>query len=196
MGYRRGLGVFWIGVTALVGGGCGIGAADETVDLAEARRFDSYRVYYVGREFHGQELEPYGAKESPPDSRATVWFFVYGHCEPDEFPEGEGGCAPPLQIHNYSVCTRRPTFEYASRTFKVGEAMVVEDGEGRLELATGTTMITIGGDKALVHAAVRSLRTVREARPGPLPPAVPGALQGTLPCQHISEKALARQQRR
>lgn len=193
MSWLRRIVVACIGLAALALGGCGGGAADETPSLANVKRFQSYRVYYAGEEVAGQQLEPFEAEEALPDSRATDWFFVYGDGEADDFPEGEGGCYPPLQIHNYSVCTRSPDLADAKRTIEIRGATVAEDWEGRLELAAGATTITIGArERKVALAAARSLRGVRETRPGRLPPPVPGALEGTLPCQHIPTKQLTR----
>jgi len=191
MAWIRRFGVSFLGLAALALGGCAGGAADETPSLADVKRFQSYRVYYAGEEIAGQPLEPFVAEEAPPDSRATVWFFLYGHCEADEFPEGEGGCGPPLQIHNYSVCARRAGFAGARRILHIRGAKVAEGLLGELEFSTGTTTITIGAaERTLALDALRSLRPVRGTAPGRLPPPVPGALEGTLPCQHVPRKQL------
>jgi hypothetical protein len=188
MAFLRRIGVPLIGVAALLLGGCGgdgVDDGDEALVLANARHFESYRVYYAGTEVAGQPLEPLGTGVGP-DSRATSWFFIYGHCDADDFPAGEGGCQPPLQIHNYSVCERRPDLADARRRLEIRGVPVAESPEGGLELTTGATTITIGAtERTLALAAVRGLRAVREARPGPLPAAIPGSLQGTLPCRHI-----------
>jgi hypothetical protein len=134
-------------------------------------------------------LEEVVGPGTPGGTRASVWFFLYGTC--DDFPEGEGGCQIPMQIHNYSVCARQPDFAYARRTLKIRGVKVAEDMEGRLEFSTGTTTITIGArERTVAVATVRSLRTVRQSRPGALPQPIPGALEEKLPCQHVPEKEL------
>lgn len=175
-----------IGVLCLALSGCG----DEAPSLTDVKRFESYRVYYAGGEVAGEPLvEALG--DSSTNTRANAWVFIYGRCDADDFPEGEGGCYPPLQIHNYSVCTRRPDLSSARRVFDIRGAKVGEDFEGRLELSTGATTITVGArERKVALAPVRSLRTIRGARPRHFAPSIPGALEATLSCQHVPRKSL------
>jgi hypothetical protein len=189
MSFLRRLGASSASVTVLALCGCGGVAADEGPSLTDAKRFRSFPVYYAGEEVAGEPLEEVLGPDAPEDTRANVWVFVYGTC--DDFPEGEGGCYPPMQIHNYSVCVRHPDFAYARRTFKIRGVKVAEDAEGRMEFSTGTTTITIGArERAVAIATIRSLRSVHQTRPGRLPPPIPGSIEGKLPCQHVPEKDL------
>jgi hypothetical protein len=189
MPFLRRLAVSMIGAAAMVFAGCSAAAEDPQEALAEAKRFRSYPVYYAGEEVAGQTLSTILGPKAPLDGRRYSWVFIYGDC--DDFPEGEGGCYPPMQIHNHSVCTDLPDFAYARRTLKIRGVRVAEDGEGRLEFSTGTTTVTVGArDRKVAIATIRNLRTVHQVRPGRLPPPIPGALQGKLPCQRVPEKEL------
>jgi hypothetical protein len=155
--------------------------------LKEARRFDAYPVYYAGKEVAGFPLV-YATGEDrqiDPDSRSSAWFFVYGHCVD---PPDEGGCAPPVQIHSYSTCERwagGSTYGHRLYDFRGTKARWggVDIGNS-MEIFTGRTTVTIGGDPEVVKAAARALRLVDSGQPpASLPPPVPGSLAGKLPCQ-------------
>ena len=100
-------------------------------------------------------------------------------------PEGEGGCPLPLEIQNWSICTRFPAL-YPGPTPKTESVRGAETlrAGGGLDVYTGRTAVVIfgqGDDKARV---VEDLRTVANgAEPKSLPPPVAGALEGKLACQ-------------
>ena len=173
-------------ILILILSGC---AAAKAPSLDEAKRFDSYSVYYAGGEVAaskdavGFPLEK--ASGSGPDQRSSTWAFIYGDCDP---PTGDRGCAPPLQIQNFSTCARwaggvnqgKPLYGFRGAKAR---------GTGRglsnpIEIFTGTTTVVIFAPRpALAKAAASALRNVRNARPSPFPPPAPGSLSGKLPCQ-------------
>lgn len=166
------------------------GCGDDEISLAEVEKFDAYPLYYAGDEVAGHELEEiFGAEEwqRDPDQRSVGFVFIYGTCEPAE-PSGLDGqsCAPPIQIQVHSVCgSHLGPSRGEERTFALRGARAVA-GDGGVEIFTGRTSVDIfaGGDPRLIKAVVRSLRQVGEAAPAErLPPPVPGAVHGRLPCQ-------------
>ena len=149
----------------------------EAPSLKEAREFSAFSVYYFGDSAVGRPLEEVlGDPEHQEKARDTAWVFIYGKCE--DPPEGEGGCAP-LQVHNYSTCIwaginePRPDKLFDFRGAKAQWHWY------DLEVFTGHTAIKIGGGpRKLLLRAAQSLRDVRQARAGRLPPLDPGALSG------------------
>jgi hypothetical protein len=186
LGPRRRVGVLqvaWLSVAAFIFSGCG---AEGPPTLSEVRGFHAFHVYYVGAEIEGQELGSFGMGEIRNHPHSESWVFIYGHCDPP--PTGEGGCPPPLQIHNDNVCSRwaglfnqqLPLYDFRGAKARGGGGGI----ENSMEIFTGHTTVTIGTEEPkLAAAAARQLRDVREGRPTRLPPPAPGSLQGQLPCQ-------------
>jgi hypothetical protein len=151
------------------------------------REFRAYPVYYSGESVDGHSLrEVLGDPTLQENKRDTVWILIYGKCED---PPDEGGCPYPLQIHSYSTCTRWAAQLHRNprRLFNLRGAKATrlfQGGGAALELFTGRTTITISAtDQNILDAAVRSLRTVHQKHPAPLPPPAPGSLEGELACQ-------------
>lgn len=181
MSFLRLLRIVCLGLAATLLSGC----ADEAPSLNEARKFDAYRVYYAGKEVAGFPIVYATGEDGQIDQRSSAWFFVYGHCVD---PPAEGGCSPPVQIHNYSVCDRwAGVSTYGHRLYDFRGAKARWGGVdigGSMEIFTGRTTVTIGGGSNLVKAAARALRLVDNGQPqAHLPPPVPGSLAGKLPCQ-------------
>lgn len=117
--------------------------------------------------------------------RSPAWFLVYGRWID---PPDEGGCAPPLQIHNYSVCdrwagvrnpARQPLYNLRGAKARLGKA-----GERRMDIFTGRTTVTLSEEPNLVRPAALVLRPVDEAKgPARLPHPASGTLAGKLPGQ-------------
>lgn len=167
-------------------------ATADAPDLSNLRGFRAFPVYYAGDSVAGLPLEEVlGDPDQFADQRDLTWFFIYGHCED---PPAEGGCPYPLQIHDYSTCKRWASlFEHTGHPFDFRGAKAYRHKEERLiqlEIFTGATTVTVSGENArVIDAAARALRTVRQGRPAPLPPPVPGSLNGELPCQGKAQKA-------
>jgi hypothetical protein len=148
------------------------------------RKFSAYEVYYSGASVDGNSLdEVIGDPDAHKDQRDAVWFLLYGECKD---PPPEGGCQIPLQIHNYSTCTRWA--DPGSKLFTrrgAKAANVFGTGPAALVIYTGRTTVTVTAtSKKILASAVKALRDVREPAPSPLPPPAPGSLEGRLPCQH------------
>jgi hypothetical protein len=166
-------------------------ATADAPDLGAARGFRAFPVYYAGDSVAGLPLEEVlGDPSQVERKRDLTWYFVYGRCEN---PPSEGGCPYPLQIHDYSTCKRwAGLFEQQGRLVDFRGAKAIRSREERriqLEIFTGRTTVTISGEGAkVIEAAARALRTVQQGRPSPLPPPVPGSLEGELPCQANGQK--------
>lgn len=170
------------GASLIVISGCSEFGANDEPSLRKVRAFDGYRVYYAGGEVVGRPITSILGEAEEKDPGSGAWVFIYGRCENP--PEGEGGCAP-FQIHNYSTCSRwagRLNQGSPLRPFRGAKARYLPPGY-TVEIFTGRTTITIGGDPKMLKAALRQLRGVHQSKPSRLPPPAPGSLSGKLPCQ-------------
>jgi hypothetical protein len=148
------------------------------------RKFSAYEVYYSGLAVDGNSLkEVIGDPDAHKDQREAAWFLLYGECKD---PPPEGGCQIPLQIHNYSTCTRWA--DPGSKLFNLRGARaahVFGRGPAALVIYTGRTTVTVTAEnKEILDSAVKALRDVRQTAPSRLPPPAQGSLEGRLPCQH------------
>lgn len=164
------------------------GCEGDGISLAEVKRFDAYPLYYAGDAVAGHQLEEIVGEEDwerNPDQRSVGFTFIYGTCE---IPEGssDGGCAPPAQIQVSSICDRHlGLYRGNEGAFDFRGAKAAANGGG-LEVFTGrtTAVIFARGDRDMIKAVARQLRQLgRATTPKRLPPPVPGAVQGKLPCQ-------------
>jgi hypothetical protein len=156
-------------LTALAAG-CG---NDEPKPLGAHAKSRDFTVYYAGDSFAGNRLRP---QEDGNDAerRPRSVDFLYGDCEP---PEGEGGCALPLEIENEHACGRtgRRQGRGAERHLRIRGAPAAVFGENDLlEVYTGdaTVRIHADGDLLVMRRAADALRSV-DGRVGPhdrLPP--------------------------
>jgi hypothetical protein len=133
-----------------------------------------------------------------PDSMMRPHFTsaIYGTCDPSG---SDVGCHPPLEVQTWPACERSP----ADYTFGEPEAPVVLApsqifqvrgvtarfyGSDRLELSTGdVTVVLFGTSQQLLVSAAKAIRTSSDSPDSvpagqALPPPVPGAESGTLPC--------------
>jgi hypothetical protein len=172
-------------VALLVLAGCGESGSGEPeesgVDLDQARSFDDYTLYYLGESFRGLPLTFAGLGPGSGTGLRRSWSFIYGDCTP---PAGsDGGCAPPLEVQNWSICTRFPAL-YPGPTPNTSPMHGAETlpAGGGLDVYTGETTVVIFGQEG--SAAVESLtRLEDETVPGELPAPAAGSLEGQLPCQ-------------
>jgi hypothetical protein len=167
--------------------------------LGEARAYRRFSVYYAGDKVAGLSLSavnlhpltaPAGTPTAPKIRRAggvSSFDFEYGSCV---IPPGvEGSCSLPLSIQVYPACARYPTlygggFPVPKKTRIRGVPAAYFEGGYRLEIQTGASTIVIFGRRSVMRAAVAALEGLNvKVRPGQkLPPPVPGALDGSLPC--------------
>lgn len=171
-------------VASLALGAC---ATEAAPSLSEFKRFRAYPVYYPGDSVGGFSIrEVLGDPSRYEDKRDTVWVLIYGHCQD---PPDEGGCPYPVQVHNYSACTRwAAQLHRAPRLFDFRGAKAIrlfQGGGAGWEIFTGRTTVTISAEShRLLHLTARALRTAQQKHPSPLPPPAPGSLSGDLPCQN------------
>ena len=158
---------------ALLAGGCGTGhpkviAAGE---LAEAKLFPYYRVYWVGPSF---ENHPLAAVDGLRSYINTVGDSVYyGDCVQSKGIFGGGSCLLPLQVTTviyrlHSNATLGPQHNIVVR----GVPATVYDEGRSIELYTGRVAVDIFSD-TYAHA----LRAANEL----LPLNAPGSASGRLP---------------
>lgn len=159
--------------------GCGGGAGSGGASLGEARDFAAYRIYYAGEE----------VAEFPLEHISEGWSFSYGDCDQPSGLFAEGGCAPPLQIQNFAICSRPPgalTGPFDTFAFR-GTRAHWRRGTGFEIFAGDTTVVIFGNRGPDVKAAARQLREVHQAAaPVRLPPPPPGAMRGGLDCPQRS----------
>lgn len=172
----RTIGVFALGLLCgLVLCACAL--ADEP-DLSEVRAFDNFPIFYAGDSIG--EIPLREVLGDPGQQEDTTWVFLYGQCED---PPADAGCAPPLQIHSYSVCVwARLGQPKADGLFRFRGAKAKWAGTDVLEILTGRTAVKISGRHDLVSKAGRLLRNVRQEQPRRLPAPAPGIFSGKLSC--------------
>lgn len=120
-------------------------------------------LYWLGPYFAGMPLT-----STPDEHRYST--FVYGDCE---LPEGEGGCAPPAQIQNWSACARNPLridiVPYQVFALRGGGMVSVYEGS-RAEVATGDRNVVVFAERELIGAALLRLRLESQSGPEALAP--------------------------
>jgi hypothetical protein len=120
-------------------------------------------MYWLGPSFAGLRLT-----DTPYQS------FEYGECE---FPEGEGGCSPPVRVDNATSCTSNPirANRLAKEVFLVrGGGIAVAKGEVEgVEVGTGRQAVSVWtAEPEVLGAALREVRRRPEAGPEPFSPPV------------------------
>jgi hypothetical protein len=199
----------WVGTTALVAlclVGCGEATAERdsgrqlegNFSVEGARGLEGFPVYYAGASVAGLPLTsverspitaPPGtsvAKKLRAEADISSVDFFYGSCIG---AEGEG-CNIPLVIQVWPACARYPALygglgsPVPSKATIRGVPAAYFEGGYRLEIQSGASTIVIFGRRDRMQTAVEALRGLNvDVKPGePLPPPVPGALDGTLPC--------------
>jgi hypothetical protein len=168
--------------------GCGDSPAAGGISLDTVKEFHDYPVYYAGGEVAGHPLESIDEEDAwgrNGKTGRTGFTFYYGDCDPPDGLFAEGGCAPPVQIQNYSICDRNlGMYRGKQKVRDVRGAKGATNGGG-LEIFTGRTTVVIFAidEPSLVGPAIRRLRRVgKDAPPSRLPPPVPGGVWGKLPC--------------
>jgi hypothetical protein len=161
------------------------GCGEEGPTLSEVEKFDAYPLYYAGGEIAGNKLDDISGEDNwqrNPDQQSVGFTFFYGTCEL------EGGdhpsCSPPIQIQVSSICDRHlGLYRGRPEVFDLRGAKASANGGG-LEIFTDRTAVVIFGERKLFKPAIQQLRRLgQDTPPSRLPPPVPGALRGKLPCQ-------------
>jgi hypothetical protein len=181
---QRGIGLCASAFAGLVLVGATGGAAAAraiSFELRSLRALDP--IFFAGDRTEGIPLETVLRRS---DSAEYV-SFVYGDC----VPEGDAGCAPPIEIQVWPACRRYLALYDSSygpdldRVTVRGVPAAVLDGGTRLELQTGRSTIVVFADSSQrLSRIAKSLRSLdaRTAPGVPLPPPAPGAADGQLAC--------------
>jgi hypothetical protein len=147
-------------------------------DAEPARRFDRFKLYYVG-ESYGDWPITHVSKLRAFDR--PWWSFVYGECTPPP----DGGCLPPLEIQDWSACVRflaRYPGHLESFPFRGAKAAWVPSA-GSFEVYTGRTTVVIFADDHRRQVGRALLNVRADMLPNHLKPPAPGAIRGHLRCQ-------------
>lgn len=168
-------------VVGIAGGGCAIGE-DIAADLETAAEFDGFPFYWLGDEF--EDLEVSNVALGGPAVGLT-----YGTCR----PTGGHGCAAPLQIQIFPLCSHLDVVA-ANRIWARRQIRGAPVGafDGAPVMFTRRTQIKVyrgeGSDPGLPLRALEALRSLNDLEPtigvvGTIPPPAPGVLEGTAPCR-------------
>ena len=157
-------------------GGCVFEPASPP-DVAAARGFDRFPLYWLGEEFEGVPLVHVEAR---PESEIVT--FVYGDCDPPG--HDEGGCSPPLQIQIMALC---PHLEIVRVPASANEPTIrgapVGRADGAPVLLTKEVQIRAyrgqGVGAGIARRALAALRSVNDVAPvvdedDPVPACAPG----------------------
>jgi hypothetical protein len=122
----------------------------------ESGKLSESQLYWLGPYFAGLRL-----------TEVRYQSFEYGECE---FPEGEGGCTPQVQVQNETSCALNPirVDSLARRVFLVrggGLAVEYEPPEG-LQVGTGRQTVSVfTSEPEVLGAALREVRRRSEVGP-------------------------------
>jgi hypothetical protein len=170
-----------------LGGASPIGGVELPSDgfgIEDARAFTEFPLFNAGEQVDGLQLTAILRR----DDAASFVSFVYGDCTAGD----DAGCAPPVEIQVWPACRRNlhlydsrlPGTPLPERTRVRGvPAGFFEDGL-RLELQTvRSTIVVFGDSRGRVRRVAAALRALgRPPTSAPLPPPVPGAVEGALSC--------------
>ncbi|MDQ3895212.1 MAG: hypothetical protein M3292_11240 [Actinomycetota bacterium] len=162
-------------------------------DVAAARQFQGFPLYWVGERFEKWELRAVKLPGSSPGF-ATL---IYGDCDvqdPDGFFGAEGGsCTPPLSIQISPLCfhldvaARAPVWK--RRTIR--GAPVGSSDSAPVLFTRGAQVKVYRGQRSDPGLAMRALRSIRSLnavspvveRTGAIPPPDRRVLDGSRPCR-------------
>lgn len=160
----------------------------------------NFRLFSLGEEFEGHRLTAVLRECGPvhPDEmdgmswRGNSVSYIYGECDP---PDGEGGCAAPVEVQVWPSCERnhgdygrnRPRLE----TRRGVSTARVDRGT---EIYAESTVVIFAADRRLADRAVAAVQpSPRGAIPNALPPEIQpaarlprpssGALEARMSCR-------------
>ncbi|HUR86781.1 MAG TPA: hypothetical protein VMY78_15705 [Solirubrobacteraceae bacterium] len=126
-------------------------------DVRAAQRAAAQPLYWAGRTVDGRPLTAISRSEG----RVS---FLYGTCE----PSGDSGCGAPVSIQTTSICDRNALTvdgpPLSSRRVRGVVARV--DAEGTVEVAAGTSSVTVFTNGARADRVLTALRPVEGALRG------------------------------
>jgi hypothetical protein len=90
---------------------------------------------------------------------AVAFSYIYGSCDASG---GDGGCAPPLELQNWSICRRHPLEidRIPLRISRMRGVPVIDYGDA-LEVLTGRTDVVVFADAGRARRVVAALRPAR-----------------------------------
>ncbi|MDQ3724372.1 MAG: hypothetical protein M3335_00540 [Actinomycetota bacterium] len=143
---------------------CGALLAPAASGLAGAGSQDPEERWWLGPYFAGMRLTA-----TPGETGGA---FVYGDCE---LPEGEGGCAPPVQVQTTSSCARNPIGldRIPREVFLLRGGGLAAVYELMADVGTGRQTVTVfSSELELMGAALREVRARSHSAPQLLAPPV------------------------
>jgi hypothetical protein len=163
-------------------------SSDQHRDIAAARRFAAFPLYWVGSRFETWDLAAIQGLDAPHWSVS----FIYGECTPagGEQPS----CAPPFEIQVSPLCRHLEVVasDPVWGTRRVRGAPVGRSPDGAPVLLSRRTQVKVyrgeGSDPGLPIRVLRALRSINRAPPsigaeGRIPGPAPGVLAGTRSCR-------------
>jgi hypothetical protein len=157
---------------------CGCGASQppaiSSLELAEARSFPYYTLYWVGETFAHRPLTAAdGVEGYKPKDGDSIY---YGDCVSGGSILGSGGCLLPLKVSTaiYALHSNVDLGPQRNTVLRGVPAAIFDDGRA-IELYTGRLMVDVYSSSATrALAAVKLLRPINAAASSsaPLPPPV------------------------
>ena len=172
----------------MLAAGCSSGVhRAQRPDIAAARRFAAFPLYWVGPRFEKWDVAAIQGVDVP---RGFVT-FIYGECSPSGGEQPS--CTPPFEIQISPLCSHLavvasdPTW----RTHRVRGAPVGRNPDGAPVLFSRRAQVKVyrgqGSDPGLPVRVLRALRSLNRVPPSlatdePIPGPISGVLAGTRSC--------------
>ena len=127
------------GLALLVAATIGCGSEEGPVSSEQINQAAA-ESFWVGNEFRGLELTEVLV---PREGAGSSTSFIYGTCE----PAGEGGCAPPLEIQTWGVCSRLPPPKRVDALKRIRGVLASLDRRSpQIELYTASGTVVVFAD--------------------------------------------------
>jgi hypothetical protein len=135
------------------------GCGDQSDDIAKARKFDRFPLYWVGERFERWELTHIDGL----DYRSPIIGFMYGKCTPHDGEQPS--CTPPFQIQVSAFCDGAPNIGNGRRVRgapvgAIGGAPVLFTRGAQIKVYRGE-----GSYRGLEMKVLRSLRSINRVPP-------------------------------
>jgi hypothetical protein len=169
-------------LAAALASGCGAGrpAPITATELAEAKTFPYFRVYWVGPSFLGHTLSAADGQKGYINSLGDSVY--YGDCVKGKGIFGGGSCVLPLQVTSVIYRLHSNTTLGPQRNIVVrGVPATVYDGGHSIELYSGRVAIDLFSD-SFAHAYRAALGLL----PMNAPPSASGELPAPIYCPGLS----------
>jgi hypothetical protein len=168
-------------------GGCSASGDTTKADVAEARRFEAFPLYWAGRRFEKWELEALDGLAGP----ARFVTFIYGTCTLHD--GDEPSCVPPIEIQVSPLCSHldvvaaRPIWKRR----RIRGAPVGSNPDGAPVLFSRRAQVKVyrgeGTDPGVALRVLLALRSLNRVRPvigskGSIPAPPQAVLAGNRTC--------------